>query len=91
VDQGGDDAVRRPGHLAEVCGAPEDVARMEVQHIFPRHVVRQHDGVHMDGPFGMPVAPLVKCRMALSSGSVTGMVKSPDLMKWTRLFPVRLR
>ena len=47
-----DDAVARAGDPARVGGAPEDVAVMQIEHIAPGDMVRDHRLVYMDGALG---------------------------------------
>ena len=63
---------RRARDPARISSAPEDIVRVEVQHVFARHIVRQHALCTCTAPLGIPVVPLVKCNTAMSSGSVGG-------------------
>ena len=57
--------VTQPG----ICGAPEDVVGMQVEHQAARDVMLEHRArARGRAPFGVPVVPLVKCSSAGSSG-----------------------
>ena len=51
VGQRRDDAVGRARDPARISSAPEDIVRVEVQHVFARHIVRQHRVVHARLPW----------------------------------------
>ena len=52
IGERGDDAIGGAGHPAGVGGAPEDVIRVQVENIFPGHVMHDDCAMDMDGALG---------------------------------------